>query len=163
MRVFVTVPLTLPPPRRETDGFPSEGEPRIRVRGVGPQSALGTTPLRIHGRSEDYFAWGGCIIDQPFQPRLPDGMIRCYRGVDKGRRLRPPIHQGIDHAAGRPKARRMGAVDDAGARPRCRVTADHLGRKFSVRATNCIGRRHLRVVRDQCQLDEARPRLLALH
>ncbi len=32
---------------------------------------------------EAYFGWGGCIIDQPFQPRLPDGMIRCYMGVDK--------------------------------------------------------------------------------
>src|SRR5215472_14232445 len=32
---------------------------------------------------EPYFAWGGCIIDQPFQPRLPDGMIRCYMGTDK--------------------------------------------------------------------------------
>lgn len=32
---------------------------------------------------ESYFGWGGCIIDQPFQPRLSDGMIRCYMGVDK--------------------------------------------------------------------------------
>jgi hypothetical protein len=30
-----------------------------------------------------YFGWGGCIVDQPFQPRLPEGMIRCYMGVDK--------------------------------------------------------------------------------
>ncbi|HEX5326633.1 MAG TPA: Cj0069 family protein, partial [Acetobacteraceae bacterium] len=30
-----------------------------------------------------YFADGGCIVDQPFQPRLPDGMIRCYIGTDK--------------------------------------------------------------------------------
>jgi hypothetical protein len=30
-----------------------------------------------------YFAAGGCIIDQPFQERLPDGMIRCYMGTDK--------------------------------------------------------------------------------
>ncbi len=30
-----------------------------------------------------YFADGGCIIDQPFQPRLPDGMIRCYMGTDR--------------------------------------------------------------------------------
>lgn len=29
-------------------------------------------------RCEPYFGWGGCIIDQAFQPRLPDGMIRCY-------------------------------------------------------------------------------------
>jgi hypothetical protein len=32
---------------------------------------------------EPYFAGGGCIIDQPFQERLPDGMIRCYMGTDK--------------------------------------------------------------------------------
>src|SRR5205807_8766790 len=34
-------------------------------------------------RCEPYFASNGCIVDQPFQPRLPDGMIRCYMGVDK--------------------------------------------------------------------------------
>jgi hypothetical protein len=32
---------------------------------------------------EGYFAAEGCIVDQPFQPRLPDGMIRCYMGADK--------------------------------------------------------------------------------
>ncbi len=30
-----------------------------------------------------YFASDGCIVDQPFQPRLPEGMIRCYMGADK--------------------------------------------------------------------------------
>ena len=30
-----------------------------------------------------YFADDSCIIDQPFQERLPDGMIRCYMGADK--------------------------------------------------------------------------------
>ena len=34
-------------------------------------------------RCENYFAANGCIVDQPFQPRLPDGMIRCYMGGDK--------------------------------------------------------------------------------
>lgn len=34
-------------------------------------------------RCEVYFADQGCIVDQPFQPRLPDGMIRCYMGADK--------------------------------------------------------------------------------
>ncbi|RVL90338.1 Cj0069 family protein [Sinorhizobium meliloti] len=29
-------------------------------------------------RCDSYFEQGGCIIDQPYQPRLPDGMIRCY-------------------------------------------------------------------------------------
>jgi hypothetical protein len=30
-----------------------------------------------------YFGWGGCIIDQAFQPRLPEGMIRCYMSGSK--------------------------------------------------------------------------------
>jgi hypothetical protein len=34
-------------------------------------------------RCETYFAAEGCIIDQPFQPRLPDGMIRCYMSTAK--------------------------------------------------------------------------------
>ncbi len=34
-------------------------------------------------RCEQYFAGSGCMIDQPFQPRLPDGMIRCYMVRDK--------------------------------------------------------------------------------
>jgi hypothetical protein len=34
-------------------------------------------------RCEAYFGPEGCIIDQPFQARLPDGMIRCYMGQDK--------------------------------------------------------------------------------
>jgi uncharacterized protein DUF6815 len=34
-------------------------------------------------RCERYFGPEGCIIDQPFQARLPDGMIRCYMGTDK--------------------------------------------------------------------------------
>jgi hypothetical protein len=29
-------------------------------------------------RCESYFEDNGCIVDQPFQPRLPEGMIRCY-------------------------------------------------------------------------------------
>jgi hypothetical protein len=34
-------------------------------------------------RCEEYFLNDGCVIDQPFQPRLADGMIRCYMGVDR--------------------------------------------------------------------------------
>ena len=34
-------------------------------------------------RCDDYFGWGGCVIDQRFQPRLPEGMIRCYMGEDR--------------------------------------------------------------------------------
>jgi hypothetical protein len=34
-------------------------------------------------RCEPYFAHDGCIVDQPFQARLPEGMIRCYMGADR--------------------------------------------------------------------------------
>jgi hypothetical protein len=34
-------------------------------------------------RCEAYLEDDGCIADQPFQPRLPDGMIRCYMGAGK--------------------------------------------------------------------------------
>jgi hypothetical protein len=48
----------------------------------------GSEPVRMSlsaflENCEPYFAAGGCIIDQPFQERLPDGMIRCYMGTDK--------------------------------------------------------------------------------
>lgn len=34
-------------------------------------------------RCEEYFEDGGSIVDQPFQERLPEGMIRCYMCGDK--------------------------------------------------------------------------------
>jgi hypothetical protein len=62
----------------------AQGAPTVRVlhasRGNVPEDLLLDDFLT---RCEDYFADGGCIIDQPFQPRLPDGMIRCYMGADK--------------------------------------------------------------------------------
>jgi hypothetical protein len=30
------------------------------------------------GTCADYFAWSGCLIDQPYVDRLADGMVRCY-------------------------------------------------------------------------------------
>ena len=45
------------------------------LRGSAPEElALG----EFMGRCERYFAGEGRIIDQSFQPRLPEGMIRCY-------------------------------------------------------------------------------------
>src|SRR5882757_8789606 len=32
---------------------------------------------------EDYIRQDGCVIDQPFQPRLTDGMIRCYLSANR--------------------------------------------------------------------------------
>ncbi|MBV9117507.1 MAG: Cj0069 family protein, partial [Acetobacteraceae bacterium] len=62
-----------------------------------------------------YFADGGCVIDQPFQERLPDGMIRCYMGVDKVvgfghqlvKALLPPPPQGAASPEAQPGPRIM--------------------------------------------------------
>ena len=70
-------------------------------------------------RCHAYFDWGGCIIDQPFQPRLPDGMIRCYMGVDKVagfghqkiKALIPPPPEGPDAPAAQPGPRIMHGPD----------------------------------------------------
>ena len=73
-------------------------------------------PLRDFMRScEAYFANEGCIVDQPFQPRLRDGMIRCYMGADKVvgfghqfiKALIPPPAEGPDSQAARPGPRIM--------------------------------------------------------
>jgi hypothetical protein len=34
-------------------------------------------------RCEEYFAWSGCMVDQAFQDRLADGMLRCYFSHDE--------------------------------------------------------------------------------
>jgi hypothetical protein len=66
-------------------------------------------------RCEAYFTPDGCIVDQPFQPRLPDGMIRCYMGADKVvgfghqfiKALIPPPPEGPDSEAAQPGPRIM--------------------------------------------------------
>jgi hypothetical protein len=66
-------------------------------------------------RCEAYFAAEGCIVDQPFQPRLPDGMIRCYMSADKVvgfghqlvKALMPPPPEGPDSEAAKPGPRIM--------------------------------------------------------
>jgi len=60
------------------------GGGRVRVLHARRGSVAEELPIEdFITRCEVYFASGGCIVDQPFQPRLPDGMIRCYMGVDK--------------------------------------------------------------------------------
>jgi hypothetical protein len=66
-------------------------------------------------RCEIYFEDGGLIVDQPFQPRLPEGMIRCYMGKDKVvgyghqliKALIPPPPQGPDSPEAQPGPRIM--------------------------------------------------------
>ncbi|WP_441234921.1 Cj0069 family protein [Bradyrhizobium sp. 930_D9_N1_4] len=70
-------------------------------------------------RCEPYFGWGGCIIDQAFQPRLPDGMIRCYMsganvagfGQQKIKALIPPPPEGPDTPEAQPGPRIMHGPD----------------------------------------------------
>jgi hypothetical protein len=72
-------------------------------------------------RCEAYFAAEGCIIDQPFQPRLPEGMIRCYMGADKVvgfghqliKALIPPPPGGPDAPEAQPGPRVMYGPDAA--------------------------------------------------
>jgi hypothetical protein len=70
-------------------------------------------------RSEVYFANGGCIVDQAFQPLLPEGMIRCYMGMDRVvgfghqfiKGLIPPPSEGPDSPAAQPGPRIMHSAD----------------------------------------------------
>jgi hypothetical protein len=72
-------------------------------------------------RCEPYFTAGGCIVDQPFQPRLPDGMIRCYMGADKVvgfghqfiKALIPPPPEGPGSPAAQPGPRIMHGAEAA--------------------------------------------------
>ena len=87
----------------------------------------GSVPERLPlgefmARCTPYFESGGCIIDQAFQPRLPEGMIRCYMGVDRVvgfghqliKALIPPPPEGPDSPAAQPGPRIM---HGAGAAP----------------------------------------------
>ena len=66
-------------------------------------------------RCETYFTPDGCVLDQPFQARLPDGMIRCYMGADRVvgfghqliKALIPPPPEGPDCEAAEPGPRIM--------------------------------------------------------
>jgi hypothetical protein len=66
-------------------------------------------------RCEAYLTPEGCIVDQPFQPRLPDGMIRCYMGATKVvgfghqfiKALIAPPPEGPDSEAAQPGPRIM--------------------------------------------------------
>jgi hypothetical protein len=66
-------------------------------------------------RCEPYFRWGGCIIDQAFQSRLPEGMIRCYMSGSKAagfghqliKALIPPPSEGPDSPEAQPGPRIM--------------------------------------------------------
>jgi hypothetical protein len=70
-------------------------------------------------RCEAYLTDDGCIVDQPFQSRLPDGMIRCYMAADKVvgfghqfiKALIPPPPEGPASPAAQPGPRIMYDAD----------------------------------------------------
>ena len=63
---------------------PGHDATMVRVLEARRGSLPETMPLAdFMKRCEAYFGPEGCIVDQPFQARLPDGMIRCYMGTDK--------------------------------------------------------------------------------
>lgn len=82
------------------------------LRGSVPEEL----PLRAFiARCKPYFAADGCVVDQPFQPRLPEGMIRCYMAGDRVagfghqriKALIPPPPEGPDSPAAQPGPRIM--------------------------------------------------------
>ena len=89
------------------------------------QAQRGSVPEEIAhadfmARCEAYLAEDdGAIVDQPFQARLPDGMIRCYMGVDQVvgfghqfiKALIPPPPEGPDSPAAQPGPRIMHGPD----------------------------------------------------
>ncbi|WP_234684052.1 Cj0069 family protein [Bradyrhizobium monzae] len=94
--------------------------PTVRVLHAQRGSLPEDMPLDAFiARCEPYFGWGGCIIDQPFQPRLPDGMIRCYMsgsrvagfGHQLIKALIPPPPQGPESPEAQPGPRIMHGPD----------------------------------------------------
>jgi hypothetical protein len=92
----------------------------VRVLHAQRGSVPEELPLRdFIARCEPYFGWGGCIIDQPFQARLPEGMIRCYMAGDRVagfghqlvKALIPPPPEGPDSPEAQPGPRIMHGPD----------------------------------------------------
>jgi hypothetical protein len=58
--------------------------PRVRVLHARRGSTPEDVSLEVFmARCDEYFRDDGCVIDQPFQLRLPEGMVRCYMGGEK--------------------------------------------------------------------------------
>ncbi len=62
-------------------GQPEVVDSRLRVQVLHAQRGSSLESMRLDefiDRCAGYFANAGCLIDQPYQTRLADGMIRCY-------------------------------------------------------------------------------------
>lgn len=96
------------------------GDPPVEVLHALRGSQIEQMTLNaLMDRCEVYFAGDGRLIDQPFQPRLPEGMIRCYlvqdRVVGFGRQLikalLPPASPDEPPEAALPGPRIMSGAD----------------------------------------------------
>jgi len=106
----------------ESVAQPSDPARLVAVLEARRGSAPKVLPLTdFMAQCEAYFGWGGCIVDQPLQLRLPDGMIRCYMAADKVagfghqliKALIPPPQEGSDSPAAQPGPRIMHGPDAA--------------------------------------------------
>jgi hypothetical protein len=108
----------------KVEALPGSGGADALVRIL--QASRGSVPEDVPlaefiARCDGYFIPGGCIVDQPFEPRLPEGMIRCYVGVDQVvgfghqliKALIPPPPEGPDSPAAQPGPRIMHGADAA--------------------------------------------------
>ncbi|MGE3932711.1 MAG: Cj0069 family protein [Rhodospirillaceae bacterium] len=100
----------------------SDGAVTVRVLHAQRGSVPECMPLRAFiDRCQPYFSAGGCVVDQPFQERLPEGKIRCYMGCDKVvgfgnqliKALIPPPPEGPDSPSAQPGPRIMHGPDAA--------------------------------------------------
>lgn len=70
--------------RVHNDGLPLRADPRVRAQHAKRGSLEEEMSLEdFLARCEPYFAGQGRMIDQAYQPRLPEGMIRCYLVHDR--------------------------------------------------------------------------------
>jgi hypothetical protein len=109
----------------KVEALPDAGA-KVRVLHAQRGSRPEEIPLDVFiARCEPYFGWGGCIIDQAFQPRLPEGMIRCYMsgsrvagfGHQLIKALIPPPPEGSDSPQAQPGPRIMHGPDAAPFQP----------------------------------------------
>jgi hypothetical protein len=106
------------------------------VRVLQAQRGSGSEDMPLDAfiaRCEPYFESGGCIIDQAFQPRLSEGMIRCYMSGSKVagfgqqliKALVPPPPQGPCSPEAQPGPRIMYGPDAAPFQALRKMMEDH--------------------------------------
>jgi hypothetical protein len=60
----------------------SRNRPMVRVMDATKEQPEDLPLDEFIERCREYF-WDGCVIEQPYQPRLTDGVVRCYMAGDR--------------------------------------------------------------------------------